>query len=1223
MPASRVQPATIPVPWPERGLAESDSFHDQQPQTTRDSRNVRTKDPRTGRMRGASRAGHTKLVNSDLTNAAGTAAGVAKRVQNMVHLTYDSGLTTYTNLDGSGGNVPTLIWGASLPVRGNAWGVATDRANNAYVVSGNNTLTKYNPAGEIINTVRVPLVKTESRLGAVDVDIFDGVYVAATTGPSPVGGAVWKYEPTLDGELTLRWTIKYDEGLVGDIAVRNDRLYVLLNKQDTAELIVYDALSSSSPTLVWREGVPYPAVKLAVDGDDSVFVSCDENADRTALTSGPVCSTKSVAWAPDSITAINRWAWFDAYEAFSDLPDGARVFTWSDKSPHGRDLYVPASDANAEPPRVQHDGLCGYPTLNFDGIDDVLVSGRSFSDDDPLAPLSKNMIPAFDNCAFIFAGLFRIDGSGEAGAILGQGGDMYHRLILNVNENGELSPGSIRWIVRADKATGMTGADGNIAEGDYDAGATSGAAGDEAVLVSFKFRGDDVAGSEFRINGEVIDTVQINRDKSDGQTVIGRDIFGTFAGASFGIAEMVVWQGGTGAFATAAEVEQLEGYLCHRWGKQHLLPNTAPGVPHPYNTAPPAGTPPTPPTVDATLFSTQGIVIKYNSAGEKQWAFSDDGVGWGIDVDDEGGVYCVGPTTGTITMRKLIDQGDAVSILAPDGAWTRTDALNSDGGLGGAQVEIAVDRGIGVYVPRHDATGADSILTMNGSDGVTRATIQLPFSSGDRRRCLAVAVDPRTRDFNDSGINEAESLYVVSRDDGGTDQHNQVHKYRLVLAETTQGAPRTTRVITCQQGTVRNIDPGTGFTTPTGAVDGGGLGVVANDPPFIGMTSHFGKVYLADGVTYWEFDPKADTLTEFQATKGEIPERMRLIASYRGRLLIGRGPDPYQWALSAKDDPTDWETLPALPTAKSAVFGADQRIGVCPDIINTFVPVHNDLCLFGCDSTIQVMRGDPRAGGEFDILTQDFGMAYGRSWCRSPDGTIFLFSSRGGLYAMTEQSLPIPLADAAIPYRLRELDLATYTVQLAYNHYSRGVHVYLTPLNPVGAAATREHFFFELDTNAWQVDTFGNADTQPTACVTIDGDDADDRHVLIGTEDGRVLRWDRDAYSDDGLAIDWSVLIGPIINDKRDLDMRFNSFDVTTAREQGSCKMEALFGSDMQTVPDGGTVITIDPGRPRLVRVRGRGRAAFVRLYNTSDSRGFAYENMHANVMPVGRTRRF
>ena len=163
--------------------------------------------------------------------------------------------------------------------------------------------------------------------------------------------------------------------------------------------------------------------------------------------------------------------------------------------------------------------------------------------------------------------------------------------------------------------------------------------------------------------------------------------------------------------------------------------------------------------------------------------------------------------------------------------------------------------------------------------------------------------------------------------------------------------------------------------------------------------------------------------------------------------------------------------------------------------------------LFGGDRSIYQLTGDPMAGGQLDLVTDETGMAFGKPWTKDPQGTLWFLGSRGSLYAMAPGSRPQRVSRDRIERRLHDIDFGANYVRLVYNYIDEGVHILVFPFNAGGTLL--EHFFYCTKTNSFHPDRFGTAtDTsvQPTAALLIDGDAANDRTLLLGCEDGRIRK---------------------------------------------------------------------------------------------------------------------
>lgn len=100
----------MPLPFPLGGVSEHGAFSAQEPGTCVSARNVRGYDPRTGRLRGAQRAGHARVFSA--------AIGSGNLVQHLTHVatskeaaTGSSSVRTVTGIAVANGNVYTWTTG--------------------------------------------------------------------------------------------------------------------------------------------------------------------------------------------------------------------------------------------------------------------------------------------------------------------------------------------------------------------------------------------------------------------------------------------------------------------------------------------------------------------------------------------------------------------------------------------------------------------------------------------------------------------------------------------------------------------------------------------------------------------------------------------------------------------------------------------------------------------------------------------------------------------------------------------------------------------------------------------------------------------------------------------------------------------------------------------------------------------------------------------------------
>jgi hypothetical protein len=717
--------------------------------------------------------------------------------------------------------------------------------------------------------------------------------------------------------------------------------------------------------------------------------------------------------------------------------------------------------------------------------------------------------------------------------------------------------------------------------------------------------------------------------------------------------------------ANSTLCEKVEGYLAWKWGIWHLLPtgNYAPpqlamettydpgNWPHPYRNAPPS-------SVDTDTVSKAAVIVSPLAVagclesidGPYRWVvdgLSGFGAGVGLRImSTEAAFYTMGDpqfagstTDGAYTWldangngRKLVY--NAATQVVSD-AWSGTLASSSTTAISSNDYipHLSKDAfenayypftfvggayGVGWSLVGKDAGNTPITLLSNDTSGDVVLQAAPEFVSPDYRIGNGIADDfPATPDpLDPDTYPRAENVYVLK---DGTGDEQTIERYELVSSESDvdQPSPRAQTLLAVSNGKIKKVTP-SGVTSPAGV---GTLTQPELDPasPYIDSAVLFGKVYFTDGLSYRVYDPRNDFVSEWLATDaGTLPNRCKLLTNWRGRAVLARGADdPHNWHMSEQGSPTNWDIFPPVQTATQAISGNNARAGLCPDLINSLIPYNDDLLLFGCDSSLWMMRGDPMAGGVFDLVSDVTGVAFGRSWAKDPEGTLYFFGSRGGVYIMKPGSVPVSMTQSTIERRLNNVNLSQFYVEMFWNTYDDGLHVFLMPFTDT--ASRTKHYFWERKSGAWYEDTFALT-KQPSAAVVIDGDAADDRCLLIGTYDSSVVRWDKLATSDDGQLIDGKVLIGPIAPDDSEFDARITNLAAVMAN-QGAVNYK-LYAS---TTPDdkGQPVASgqFVPGRNPIHLVRARGAFVWMELQQANAFTRWSLESIRLDAYPAGRKR--
>lgn len=433
-------------------------------------------------------------------------------------------------------------------------------------------------------------------------------------------------------------------------------------------------------------------------------------------------------------------------------------------------------------------------------------------------------------------------------------------------------------------------------------------------------------------------------------------------------------------------------------------------------------------------------------------------------------------------------------------------------------------------------------------------------------------------------------------------------------------AGRIVSVVAVSQGNIYYANSGdTSWSTPTNNT--------GDTPPLsysglISSTALNQKLYFADGNNWVYFQPSDYTVRRWEATAGTLPADAennfpRLICTWRGRIVLsGLFLDPQNWFMSRAYDATDFDYFPDTVTADQAVAGNNAPAGLIGDVITCLIPYSDDLLIFGGDHSIYLMRGDPMAGGEVDLVTDAIGMAFGEPWCRDPEGTIYFFSNRMGIFAMTPGQQPQRISQP-IQSSLLDLDTGTNGIRLLWDDRYQGLHVYVTSLLEPDSAT---HFFWEKRSAAWWMAEFANDDHNPLACCVFDGNEPGDRAILLGSWDGYVRTYDPDAETDDGWPIEATVTIGPL-NTKDFDEVLLKDIQGILGETSGSVTYEVLVGRTAEEALSSEPVDSGEwtAGRNQLSPIRRAGHAVYVRLYSNER---FTMEAIRARVSLLGKVRR-
>lgn len=386
---------------------------------------------------------------------------------------------------------------------------------------------------------------------------------------------------------------------------------------------------------------------------------------------------------------------------------------------------------------------------------------------------------------------------------------------------------------------------------------------------------------------------------------------------------------------------------------------------------------------------------------------------------------------------------------------------------------------------------------------------------------------------------------------------------------------RVVTAVACSQGIVKFCNAGdTDWTEATNTS--------STTPPLDVNLLNFaaasnGKLWFTDGLNYRVFDPSDGTIVDWTASIGDLPvdadsRGARIIEAWRGRIfLAGVLGAAYDWFMSRIGDPTDWDYAPLDPPdgpgpapddAVSSQTGPQGQVG---DVITGFIPFNDDNAFILCSHTLYLLQGDPQDNGQISLITDTIGAAFGRAWCKSPDGTVYFFSNRCGIYTLVPGQQPQRITQA-IEQLVQDTDTGANRVTMMWDDRFQGVHVWITPIAGVAPAT---HLFFEQRTGAWWQDEYDNDYHNPLCACQFDGNNPQDRVVLIGSFDGVVRFLDPNADNDDGRTIFSNVTFPPILSPGLD-DMILDEWQAVLGEDSGDVAWNILLGTTAENALAGG-----------------------------------------------------
>lgn len=388
------------------------------------------------------------------------------------------------------------------------------------------------------------------------------------------------------------------------------------------------------------------------------------------------------------------------------------------------------------------------------------------------------------------------------------------------------------------------------------------------------------------------------------------------------------------------------------------------------------------------------------------------------------------------------------------------------------------------------------------------------------------------------------------------------------------------------------------------------------------MQSAFQRTFMLDGTRSKQWNQADNTVSTWTASSGVLPVGGRLITLWRGRMVIaGVVTDPHNWFMSKLGDAFDWNYSPAVTTVIQAVAGNNADAGLVGDIITALIPFTDDQLIFGGDHTIYRMTGDPAAGGTIDLVSDQTGIAFGKAWAKSPDGTLFFWGT-DGIYRMAPGGGMENISKGRIDSRYRSVDPAFNRVFMEWNYQEACLYILIVPSNI--ATATRM-LVWDSRADAWWEDAYP-ASQGPNCMLAFDSGYLTETAFLLGGRDSFVRKVDETPnLGDDGVAITSRVRIAPMIVDNHAAELVVNDVMAVLAKNSGPAFLDIYTGQSAEECQTATTPkvhrLLAHAGRNASTRRRVRGYATQLAL-SANSTTSWALEGLTVAFGNSGRPRK-
>jgi hypothetical protein len=414
----------------------------------------------------------------------------------------------------------------------------------------------------------------------------------------------------------------------------------------------------------------------------------------------------------------------------------------------------------------------------------------------------------------------------------------------------------------------------------------------------------------------------------------------------------------------------------------------------------------------------------------------------------------------------------------------------------------------------------------------------------------------------------------------------------------------------------------------------------------VGGIEYLQKFYFVDGSNYKIYDPNATPqMSNWNAGIADAPSdlpggdgsggtmgggtpdnnsRCSIISSWLGRVIMsGKGDDPQNWFMSAVGEPLDWDYNGNTAGTGAVKGSSTNRFGELASPVSALIPMAGTRLLIGGLNSLHVLTGDPLWDSSSQhAISLDVGVVGPRAWCYGPNKSVY-FMSENGLYLLEPNDFDVTQSDrlsaGKFDRTFEDVMFDSVNTFLAYDYRNHGVHIFVTPTSFRTGSTT--HFYYDKRANSfWPMEW--PTKIGPTAIYDFRSAGPEQRRILLGGFDGHLRVFSDAAKDDDGTAISSYVWLGPVIAgpmreakltelvailDEQSPDVSYEVYVADTI--EGAKTSDPVYSS------------TWSSGRNDSRRLRARGSAIFIKVFDDSVNLPWVYERLTAVLALAGRSR--